>query len=103
MWHAIVEVRLSNSFDLNSPRLGPLKSDQVSHQRTLSASRSAEYAKDSPPFDLKGNVLHENLSPPTNAQIVDGDVRSLKWHVQMPIRAKKNVKNALITITERMD
>src|SRR3974377_993929 len=75
----------------------------MSKQCALAAPRSAKDSEDGPTFDSKGDVFHEPPRAPTDAQIVDRDVRLWQRHVQMPMSAKKNVNTALITITEKMD
>jgi hypothetical protein len=72
---ALVEMRRSNTVNIDSPGLGPFEPDQITEQRAFATTRSAEDREDCSAPDLKRDVLHKHQVPPTNAQIVNGDVR----------------------------
>src|SRR6185369_946505 len=101
-WNALVSVRLSHAVDVDSPRPRLFKANQISKQRAFAAPRSAKNREDRSALDLESDMLHEYSCSPTDAQVVDGDVRPLQRHVQIPMSAKKNVNRALITITLKM-
>ena len=69
-----MKIRISNAVNIDPPSLGPLEADQVSQQRALTASRSAEDSENGSALDLKRDVLHEHARSPAYPQIVDGDV-----------------------------
>ena len=73
--HALVQMRLANAVDVDPAGLRPLEADQVSQQRALAASRSAQNRQRRAALDLEAHVLHEHPRSPPDSQIVDDDVR----------------------------
>jgi hypothetical protein len=73
--NALVAVRLPYAIDVDSPGQGLFKANQVSQQGALAAPGSAEDREYRSALDLERDMLREHLWSPTDAQIVDGDVR----------------------------